>query len=296
MLADISCVLESTKSKVSDLAPRIDPFLRWAGGKRRLVPSLLRALPDDIGKRKYHEVFVGAGSLFLAVRPAIAVLSDANAHLIASYEHIRASPDLVAKYLSMHGRRNTEDYYYEVREIYNKSDFSAAQAARFIYLNKACFNGIFRVNVKGDFNVPYGHKEPPLLPTHKELRVISKLLTKTTLFARPFEESLETIKKTDFVYLDPPYPPLNGTSYFTHYTSERFGERDQRTLADHVAKISARGAKIMMSNADTPLIREIYQEFFFIEVNVTRYVTCKSTKHRAAELIITNYPVGTTRK
>lgn len=274
-------------------APKLDPFLRWAGGKRRLVPYLLHALPSRIRERKYHEVFVGAGSLFLAVQPRKAVLSDANGHLIACYEWIRKSPDLVASYLQQHLTRNSKKHYYEVRDLYNESGPSAAQAARFVYLNKACFNGIFRVNMKGEFNVPYGYKEPPLIPTRGELRSVSELLKGSTLHARPFESALEAVGKDDFAYLDPPYPPLNGTSYFTHYTAERFGELDQRTLATAVKDLHKRGAKFMMSNADTEMIREIYADdhFHFLEVSVTRYVTCKAKKHRASELIITNYPV-----
>jgi DNA adenine methylase len=284
---------DSTRSSTEASPPKLDPFLRWAGGKRRLVPHLLHALPPDIRERKYHEAFVGAGSLFLAVQPKKAVLSDANGHLIACYEWIRKSPDLVASYLQQHLSRNEEQYYYEVRDLYNRSASSAAQAARFVYLNKACFNGIFRVNLKGDFNVPYGHKEPPLIPTRSELRAISELLKGSTLHARPFEIAIEAVEKDDFVYLDPPYPPLNGTSYFTHYTAERFGEVDQRMLATAVKDLDRRGAKFMMSNADTEMIREIYSDhnFQFLEVSVTRYVTCKAKKHRAPELIITNYPV-----
>lgn len=257
------------------------------------MPHLLHALPSDIRERTYHEVFVGAGSLFLAVQPKKAVLSDANGHLIACYEWIRKSPDLVASYLQQHLSRNKKKYYYEVRDLYNRSESSAAQAARFVYLNKACFNGVFRVNMKGEFNVPYGYKEPPLIPTRGELRTVSDLLKGSTLHARPFEIAIEAVGEDGFVYLDPPYPPLNGTSYFTHYTAERFGELDQRTLASAVKELHRRGAKFMMSNADTEMIREIYadEHFQFLEVSVTRYVTCKAKKHRASELIITNYPV-----
>ncbi len=241
--------------------------------------------------RKYHEPFVGAASLFLAVQPERAILSDANAHLIACYKWIRNSPDLVAEYLQKHRGNNSEKYYYQIRDLYNRTESSAAQAARFVYLNKACFNGIFRVNTEGEFNVPYGKKEPPAIPTREELQAVGKLLKGTTLHARTFESALEDVEKGDFVYLDPPYPPLNGTAYFTHYTAERFGEADQKKLATAVKNLDKRGAKFMMSNADTKLIRRIYSGNTFFEVSVIRFVSCKAKKHKAKELIITNYSI-----
>jgi len=281
----------TAKNVPNTSAKQLDPFLRWAGGKRRLLSYLLHALPPKIEELEYHEPFVGAASLFLAVQPKKAVLSDANAHLIACYEWIRKSPDLVAEYLQRHLGKNSEDYYYEIRKLYNRTESSAAQAARFVYLNKACFNGIFRVNMKGEFNVPYGKKEPPAIPTRDELHAVGKLLEGTALHARPFEAALEEVGKGDFVYLDPPYPPLNGTAYFTHYTAERFGEADQKKLATAVRDLDKRGAKFMMSNADTKLIRQIYSGHTFLEVSVTRFVSCKAKKYRAKELIITNYMV-----
>lgn len=272
----------------------LNPFLRWAGGKRRLVPFLLKALPTDIGSLTYNEPFVGAGALYLALRPKKARLSDANAHLIDCYSHVSRRPDEVAAYLRQHASKTGKRYYYEVRDKYNRSSPSAAQAARFIYLNKTCFNGIFRVNVQGEFNVPYGHKDPPLLPSREELRSASTLLKGADLRVADFSVSLAALGKNDFAYLDPPYPPINGTSYFTHYTADRFGEEDQESLADAVNALEARGAKFMMSNADTKLIRSLYGRFRIIPLRVTRYITCKAIKHRADEVIITNYPISPT--
>lgn len=269
----------------------IDPILRWAGGKRRLVPRLLRALPSDIALRRYNEPFAGAAALFLALQPRIAALSDANVHLMDCYSFLQAQPDQIHTYLRLHAARNSEQYYYEVREQYNRSGPSAAQAARFIYLNKACFNGIFRVNRQQEFNVPYGHKSPPALPSREQLRSVSTQLQGVELRAIGFESALADLGTNDFVYLDPPYPPINGTAYFTHYTADRFGEQDQRSLAASVDKLSERGARFMMSNADAPLIRELYGKYRIIPLSVTRFITCKSVKHRADEVLITNYPV-----
>lgn len=276
---------------------RVDPILRWVGGKRRLVPRLLRALPPQADGLRYNEPFLGAGSLFLAMQPSVAQLSDANEHLMSCYAAIREQPDQVYEYLRKHAARHSKEHYYAVRERYNRlrghNRFipSAAQAARFVYLNKTCFNGIFRVNLKGEFNVPYGGKVSPLLPSRQELGRVSVLLERAQLRAGGFEEALETVGKGDFVYLDPPYPPINGTSYFTHYTADRFGEEDQKRLARFVRAAAIRGACIMMSNADTPFIRKLYKDFFIVPLSVTRYVTCKSVKHAADEVLVTNYNV-----
>jgi DNA adenine methylase len=241
--------------------PKIGPFLRWAGGKRQLRKVLLNFLPEDIGQRTYREPFLGGGSLFFALRPKTAILSDANEHLIRCYKFVRDEPSLVGRYLHSHSARDGEAYYYRVREEYNRSEFSAAQAARFIYLNKTCFNGIFRVNSKGKFNVPYGGKESPAIPSGSDLISIATILKNTSLKASSYEKALENASKGDFIYLDPPYPPLNGTAYFTHYTIDRFSVQDQTNLADRVNELDRGRCLFMISNADTPVIRRLYRKY-----------------------------------
>jgi len=237
----------------------------------------------------YREPFAGGAALFFALRPARAVLTDANEHLIRCYAHVRTRPTLISRYLAQHARRTSESYYYAVRDKYNQSRFSAAQAARFIYLNKTCFNGIFRVNTHGTFNVPYGRKEPPALPTPSELQALARALRAATLRTARYTSILPTIGRDSFVYLDPPYPPLNGTAYFQHYTIDRFSMQEQERLAALVASLHKRGALFMMTNADLPLIRRLYKGFRFHPMRVTRYVSCKSQRHVVQELIITNY-------
>ncbi len=271
--------------------PKIGPFLRWAGGKRQLRKILLNFLPEDIGQRTYREPFLGGGSLFFALRPKTAILSDANKHLIRCYEFVRDEPGLVARYLQTHASKDGEAYYYRVREEYNRSEFSAAQAARFIYLNKTCFNGIFRVNAQGKFNVPYGRKESPAIPSDNDLVGIAGMLKNTSLKASSYEKALEDASEGDFIYLDPPYPPLNGTAYFTHYTIDRFSVQDQTKLADCVNDLDRGRCLFMISNADTPLIRRLYKKYELVSLPVIRYLTCKSIRHKAKELIITNYEV-----
>lgn len=269
----------------------VKPLLRWVGGKRNLVTRLRQLLPADITERTYREPFLGAASLFFALRPAKAVLSDLNEHLIACYESVRDAPSAVAAYLRDHARNNTPDYYYRVRDEYNQRKFSAAQASRFIYLNKTCFNGVFRVNRKGEFNVPYGDKSNPTFPDRSWLEEAGAALRKSELLTIPFETAIGMVRKNDFIYLDPPYPPINGTSYFTHYTADRFGEDSQRRLAELAREVDRKGALFMMTNADTDLIRSLYRDerFTMTELSVTRYVTCKAKRYRIGELVITNY-------
>ncbi len=266
------------------------PLLRWAGGKQKLVGQLQQYLPEDISEKIYHEPFVGAGSLFFKLKPKQAIISDANEHLVEFYRHVRDYPELLYKHIMEHKVRSCEKYYYYIRDEYNESEYSSEQAARFIYLNKTCFNGIFRVNKAGKFNVPYGWKEPPSLPSFDQLIWASKILNRADIWAQPYEVSLENLGSSDFVYLDPPYPPLNGTSYFTHYTKERFNETDQIQLARKVRQLDEANCLFMMTNADTPFIRTTYIDYYIYSLSVVRWITCKSKRHRVSELVITNYP------
>jgi DNA adenine methylase len=277
-------------------AELLQPFLRWAGGKRQIVRELIDLLPADIDGRLYREPFLGAGALFFALRPKRAVLSDANDHLMKSYEYVRDDWKNVARYLGQHAVRNSQSYYYQVRKTYNGSAYSAAQAARFIYLNKTCFNGIFRVNRKGQFNVPYGWKEPPAIPTADDLRKVADALCGAELQTASFESVLAGVAPRDFLFLDPPYPPLNGTAYFTHYTTGRFNRIDQEWLAGWVRRLDAKGCHFMMTNADTDKIRRLYRGFHFTRLPVTRFITCKSVRHKVKELVITNYDLPLRRR
>lgn len=266
------------------------PFLKWAGGKRQIIKQLRSLLPLDFRKRVYREPFLGGGSLFFDLKPSIAFLSDANKHLIMVYKYVRDEPELVSDYLREHARNNSKKYYYRMRDLYNKKKIhSAAQAARFIYLNKTCYNGIFRVNQKDLFNVPYGRYEATSLPTLDHLRKVSVVLQSKEIFVASFEKALERANKNDFIYLDPPYPPLNGTSCFNHYTADKFDDRQQEKLAATVKDLDAAGCFFMVSNAKTRKIQKLYKRFNIRTLPVTRFITCKSKRHKVQELIITNY-------
>jgi DNA adenine methylase len=284
--------LALTKQQISNRGEpnaKVTAFLRWVGGKRQLVQKLLPYFPDDVDDVHYHEPFAGAASLYFALSPRKATLSDLNGHLIECYKQIRDNYANVSSYLRRHERNNNESYYYAIRELYNRSAPGPAQAARFIYLNRTCFNGVFRVNTHGKFNVPFGDKPQPIFPDIHTLAQISRVLQRTKLLVSDYEGALKQPKKSEFVYLDPPYPPLNGTAFFTHYTADRFGRDNQSRLAKVVRDLDKRGVRFLMTNADLPEIRKLYGGFTISELSVTRYVSCKGTRHRVGELVITNY-------
>jgi len=272
---------------------RAKPFLRWAGGKTRLIRFLDNHLPKDFSNgNRYYEPFLGAGSLFFRLKPQKATLSDNNEDLIDCFQAVRKRPNLILKYLRQHLLSTCEEYYYKMREKYNTSKPSIAKAALFIYLNKTCFNGIWRVNKKGQFNVPYGFKEPPCLPSRDELFEASKVLSKARILQMDYKEIAKYVKQGDFVYFDPPYPPLNGTSNFTHYTRERFTEKDHYELARIAKIINEIGCYVLISNADTPYIRSLYEDDFNIfELEVTRWIRTDGKRYKAKEIAITNYDV-----
>lgn len=275
--------------EVNGVNGRARPLFRWAGGKQRVASALSTFLPLDIDRYEYIEPFLGAGSLFFRIHPRRALLGDLNGQLMRAYRYIRDMPIQVKGHLYHHERSDSVAHYYRVREQYNRSSWNAAQAARFVYLNRTCFNGIFRVNKQGSFNVPYGYKRSAIFPTRSEILDASLVLRNTKLRHQRFQMTLKGISKSSFVYLDPPYPPLNGTAYFTHYTQDRFTEGDQRELANSVLALHRAGALFMMSNADTSLIRRLYRGFRTDPLSVTRFVTCKSRRHQVRELVIRNY-------
>jgi len=267
----------------------IKPFLRWAGGKSLFVDKIVERLPpvEEIGT--YYEPFLGAGSVFLAYQPPNASLSDLNDQLINAFASIRSNFSAVNRELRNLAQNDSEDFYYEVRERYNRGRKGPAQAAKFIYLNRSCFNGIFRVNTKGEFNVPYGHKKNLITPSRTKLEAVSKVLAEVSISTSDFRECIATAGKGDIVYLDPPYPPINGSSYFTHYTKERFSTSDQESVAEEAFAAGSRGSKVLVTNADTPIIRDLYQGWEITPINRPRYITSSKHKHKVSELIITNY-------
>lgn len=269
------------------------PFLRWAGGKSRIVRHLIKLLPRE-AFRDYWEPFAGAGALFFALAPVRAHLSDHNAKLVSCFRAVRDRPHLVSRHLEEHLSKTSEEYYYRIRNLYNKSESSVAQAACFIYLNRAGFNGIYRVNKKGEYNVPYGHKDPPPAPSRDDLLQASRLLQNSSLSSCSYEMTLSdrALKQGDLIYLDPPYPPLNETSYFAHYTASRFSWEDHEAVARVANEVRAKGCFVMISNSDVERIRDFYSGWHIHTLPVTRWIAANGARYKVAELIITSYAVG----
>lgn len=268
------------------------PFLRWAGGKQNLIKDLLKYLPPTEKVNSYFEPFLGAGSLFFATDYKKCFLSDINKDLMNCYRAIKNDPKLIANILERHNvnYQKDEKYYYKVRERFNKylEERSLKQAARFIFLIHSSFNGIYRVNLKGKYNVPIG-KRKPALPSLEYLNEISEKLKGNYLSTKSYIKIFNKTQKNDFIYLDPPYPPLNGTSYFQHYSKDKFPQKDQKKVVDFANELNDKNCFVMVSNADTEMIRELYKDWNIIELETTRFINCKSKRLKVNELIITNY-------
>ena len=264
------------------------PVFRWAGGKQSIVNKLVKLLPSD-KFNGYIEPFVGAGSLFLNITAKRYILNDKNKHLINVYSLIQSNYRKVYKYLQELFQQHSRDTYYLIREEYNKriNHFDYRQAARFIYLVQTSFNGIYRVNKKGQYNVPFG-KEKPFITSEEEFKLLSEHLMCSILLSDDFEQTESYIKANDFVYCDPPYVPM--TSYsLNHYTHDRFTEDDHIRLYNYTERISRKGALVMISNSDSDLIRDLYKNWNIRDINVVRYVSCKKERKTDSQIIITNY-------
>ncbi|MEM9488188.1 MAG: DNA adenine methylase [Myxococcota bacterium] len=265
------------------------PFIKWAGGKSKVLEHLLTRRP--VTYRRYFEPFLGGGALFFRLTPERAVISDLNPDLINTYRCVAWHVEAVIRRLRTHQRNHNQEYYYQMRDAWNggamRSD--VARAAGFIYLNKTCYNGLYRVNRRGQFNVPVGRYDNPPICEAPKLRAASRLLQRADLSSGHFAEQVTSAGPGDFVYFDPPYDPLNRTSNFTSYTASSFGEEDQYELASVVGDLTDRGAFVMVSSSDTPYIRNLYRGFKIDQVPVNRAINSRASARGAvSELIITN--------
>lgn len=259
------------------------PFLKWVGGKKSILPDLIKRLPSDLSV--YYEPFLGGGALFFEVGPPKALLSDTNPHLIITYTAVRDRLDDVINLLQEHNKKHKVDdptYYYEQRDLLRVDNKDiAVQGARFIYLNKTCFNGLYRVNKAGYFNVPFGDYSKPLILDVPTLKLASKALQGVYLICRDFKK----VKGKGFFYFDPPYHQA-----FNNYTKSSFGEDQQTELANHCRYLDKLGSKFMLSNSDTPLVRELYKGFNIERVISRRSISCKaSQREKVYELVVRNY-------
>lgn len=279
-----------------------EPFLKWVGSKRKVIPQLRPLLPANIAELRYVEPFLGSGALFFALRPARAVLADISEHLITTYVALRDDLDAVIRELRDLANDRAygpdPDHYYQVRNVFNSSTecSPALRAAMFIYLNKTCFNGVYRVNRKGGFNVPVGSYENPEILDGARLRECSAALQGVELHARRFEDSLADVGPGDFVYLDPPYVPVSKSANFTSYAKFGFSPDDQRRVAKLALEAAERGALVMASNSDTPFARELYAGLNLQTVSVARSVNSNGMgRGTVPELVARNYDASKER-
>jgi DNA adenine methylase len=269
-------------------------FLKWAGGKLQLIEQFKNIFPRNF--RNYYEPFIGSGAVFFYVKsklkPNKVILSDTNDELINCFVIVRDKPSELVESLLNHKKKHSREYYYAVRNIKSDSLDSVNMAARMIYLNKTCFNGLYRVNSKGQFNVPFGdHKNPSIFDQIILLKA-SQLLQGVHLQAMTFEKVLDFAGKDDFVYFDPPYIPVSKTSSFTRYSKTDFSAKEQKRLSEIFRLLDSRGCFIMLSNSDHALTRELYGDYEknTVVVRAKRLINSVGSKRGAIkELVVTNY-------
>jgi DNA adenine methylase len=265
----------------------IIPFLKWAGGKRWFVAKHSEWLRRDAVR--YLEPFLGSGAVFFHIKPQCAILSDLNSELVTTYQSVRDAPCEVRRHLEVHQQMHSTDYYYLLRK--KKPRSASRKAARFIYLNRTCFNGIYRVNLQGVFNVPKGTKDKVLLPGD-DFAGVSKLLQPVTIVSQDFANTIEEAKEGDFLYIDPPYTVRHNNNNFLKYNEHIFSWADQKRLAVCLIRAAKRGASVLISNADHSCTHELYRSKLWQRITVDRFSRLASfAKHRkgTTELVISNY-------
>ena len=266
------------------------PFLKWVGGKTQLLPELISRIPDRVAK--YFEPFVGGGALFFYLQPEQSILIDINEELTNTYKVIKYHIEELI--IDLHQHIYEKKYYYQIRNVDRTDEYKTwsdvRRASRLIYLNKCCFNGLYRVNSKGQFNTPMGRYKNPKIVDEINLRACSQALQKAQIVNASFTVIEEKVSRNDFVYFDPPYAPLNTTSNFTGYSQQGFNEQMQLSLRDLCLRLNKKGIRFMVSNSNAPLILELYKDFKIESVYATRAINSQASKRgKIPEVIITNY-------
>lgn len=270
------------------------PFLRWAGGKRRLLPAILAGAPATFGA--YFEPFIGGGAVLFALRLAgdRVTINDVNPDLLAVYRALRDDPETLIDGLAAHATAVSADDFYAMRASTPANDME--RAVRMVYLNRTCFNGLYRVNANGEFNVPYGKLRHPVVCNAELLRACAAALDGVRIREGSFADAVADADAGDFVYFDPPYIPLSPTASFSRYARDDFTQPDQERLAAIVTELTGRGVHVMLSNSDTPLTRDIFAGLDLHSVSVARSISASAgSRTRVREVIGVNYPTSAMR-
>lgn len=271
---------------ITEKIGRIKPPIKWAGGKTQLLSQLRPLYPKRFNL--YLEPFVGGGAVFFNLQPDDGVLIDSNFELINFYQVVKNNLDEILQDLEKH--KNEKDYYYKIRSLDPEQMGSIERASRFLFLNKTCFNGLWRVNKKGKFNVPFGRYKSPNFRDEENLSLVNIALQNAEIICDDFSTVMEYTVPGAFVYLDPPYHPLSSTANFTSYTKDSFGEEDQRRLAKVFRELDAKNCNVMLSNSDTKFIRGLYKDYDIRVVFARRMINSKGTKRGPIkELVVRNY-------
>lgn len=276
--------------------PLVSPILKWVGGKRQLIESIVPLIPEHT---TYYEPFVGGGAVLFHTQPKKAVINDSNEELINIYQVIKEQPEELITLLESHRDRNSQEYFYEVRSLdRDKGEYAALtpaeRAARIIYLNKTCYNGLFRVNRAGEFNAPWGRYKNPNITNETTIRAMSRYFNgaKVTVYCGDYREALKGIRKGSFVYLDPPYMPLSTSSSFTGYTAAGFGPQEQVELKRQCDLLNKRGIKFLLSNSCCDFIEDLYQDYIVERVSAKRAINARADKRGAIdEVLVRNYEI-----
>lgn len=280
------------RSIAKDAPVEAQPFIKWVGGKTQLLAQFDRFLPSQVDR--YFEPFIGGGAVFFHLKhrfPQLrAFLRDINPELINAYKAVRDYPQELMRRLDEHAARfraNREIYFYEVRSKHNLPEGEIVErAARMIFLNKTCFNGLWRVNARGEFNVPIGSNKNPSLYDEENLLAASRALGGVHLEVQDFRVTLAETRRGDFAYIDPPYYPVSLTASFTSYAKEDFGVEEQNELHAVCTTAAERGVRLMLSNSDTPFIRKLYKNFQIHTVQARRAINCDGSKRGAVNEVV----------
>ena len=263
------------------------PIMKWAGGKTQMLSDIMPKIPKKYGK--YIEPFIGGGALFFALNPDKAIIADRNPELINMYQQVADNVETVISYLKKY--KNTKEDFYEVRSLDWLKLKKEEAAARMIYLNKTCFNGLYRVNKKGQFNVPFGKYKAPNFCDEEVLYAASDVLKKATIECGDYLSVLKKYAEPgDFIFLDPPYLPISEYSDFKRYTKEQFYEEDHIELAKEVKRLQELGCYVILTNSNHPLVHELYADYKIEVIQTKRYISCNGSKRKGEDIIVNILP------